>query len=85
MLDKDKLWLVITCNIACLNDSDAVEYLNEISDRFKYDDSVQTIILPTRTSETHVDFYNFENLNPKTSEEIESLIDDMKNKINNLI
>jgi hypothetical protein len=83
MLDKDKLWLVITCNIACLDDSDVVKYLNEVSDAFKYDDSVQTIILPTRTSETHVDFYNFENLNPKTLEEIESLIGDMKNKINN--
>ena len=84
MLDKDKLWIVITCNIACLNDSDVVEYLTEISDRFKYDSSVQTIVLPTKTSETHIDFYNFENLNPKTLEEIESLISDMKNKINNL-
>lgn len=83
MLAKDKLWLVITCNIACLDDSDVVKYLNEVSDAFKYDDSVQTIVLPTRTSETHVDFYNFENLNPKTLEEIESLIGDMKNKINN--
>lgn len=83
MLDKDKLWLVITCNIACLDDSDVVKYLNEVSDAFKYDDSVQTIVLPTRTGATHVDFYNFENLNPKTLEEIESLIGDMKNKINN--
>ena len=83
MLDKDKLWLVITCNIAGLDDSDIVNYLNEVSDAFKYDSSIQTIVLPTRTSETHVDFYNFENLNPKTLEEIESLISDMKNKINN--
>ena len=83
MLDKDKLWLVITCNISGLDDIDVVNYLNEISDAFKYDDSVQTIVLPTRTSDTHVDFYNFENLNPKTLEEIESLIGDMKNKINN--
>lgn len=84
MLDKDKLWLVITCNISGLDDRDVVNYLNEISDAFKYDDSIQTIVLPTRTSETHVDFYNFENLNPKTLEEIESLIGDMKNEINNL-
>ena len=84
MLDKDKLWIVITCNIGGLNDSDVVDYLNGVSDAFKYDSSVQTIVLPTRTSETRVDFYNFENLNPKTLEEIESLMSDMKNKINNL-
>ena len=45
---------------------------------------MMTIVLPTRTSDSRVDFYNFENLNSKTIEEIESLIDDMKNKINNL-
>lgn len=84
MLDKDKLWIVVTCNVAGICDSDVSRYVSEVSNIFKYDDSVQTIILPTRTSDTRVDFYNFENLNPKTIEEIESLIDDMKNKINNL-
>lgn len=84
MLDKDKLWIVITCNIKGLNNSDAIEYINEVRSVFTYDNSVQTIVLATKTSETHVDFYNFENLNPKTLEEIESLIGDMKNKINNL-
>ena len=84
MLDKDKLWLVITCSIKGLNDSDVIKYISEVRSVFTYDNSVQTIVLPTRTNETHVDFYNFENLNPKTLEEIESLISDMKNKINNL-
>ena len=84
MLDKDKLWIVITYNVAGVCDSDIPRYVSEISNTFKYDGSVQTIILPTRTSDTRVDFYNFENLNSKTIEEIESLIDDMKNKINNL-
>lgn len=84
MLDKDKLWIVITCNVAGICDADVSKYVSEISNIFKYDGSVQTIILPTRTSDTRVDFYNFENLNSKTIEEIESLIDDMKNKINNL-
>lgn len=84
MLDKDKLWIVITCNVAGICDSDVSKYVSAVSNSFKYDDSVQTIVLPTRTSDTRVDFYNFENLNSKTVEEIESLIDDMKNKINNL-
>lgn len=84
MLDKNKLWLVITCNIGHICDSDVTPYINEVSKKFTYDDSVQTIVLPTRTSETHVDFYNSENLTPKTIQEIESLINDMKNKTNNL-
>ena len=84
MLDKDKLWIVITCNINGIDDSDIHKYINEVKNVFTYDNSVQTIVLPTRTNETHIDFYNFENLNPKTLEEIESLIGDMKNKINNL-
>lgn len=84
MLDKDKLWIVITCNVAGICDSDVSKYVSAVSNSFKYDGSVQTIVLPTRTSDTRVDFYNFENLNSKTIEEIESLIDDMKNKINNL-
>lgn len=84
MLDKDKLWVVISCNVAGMCNSDVHKYLSEVSSNFKYDDSVQTIVLPTITSDSRVDFYNFENLNPKTIEEIESLINDMKNKINNL-
>ena len=85
MLDKDKLWIVVTFNVAGICDSEVSKYVNELSNIFKYDGSVQTIVIPTRTSDTRVDFYNFENLTPKTIEEIESLINDMKNKINNLV
>ena len=85
MLDKDKLWIVVTCNVSDICDADVPKYVEDISNNFKYDGSVQAIIIPTRTSDTRVDFYNFENLTPKTIEEIESLINDMKNKINNLV
>lgn len=85
MLDKDKLWIVVTCNVSDICDADVPKYVEDILNLFKYDGSVQTIIIPTRTSDTRVDFYNFENLTPKTIEEIESLINDMKNKINNLV
>ena len=85
MLDKDKLWIVVTCNVSDICDADVPKYVEDILNLFKYDGSVQAIIIPTRTSDTRVDFYNFENLNPKTIEEIESLINDMKNKINNLV
>ena len=85
MLDKDKLWIVVTCNVSDICDADVPKYVEDILNLFKYDGSVQSIIIPTRTSDTRVDFYNFENLTPKTIEEIESLINDMKNKINNLV
>lgn len=85
MLDKDKLWIVVTCNVSDICDADVPKYVEDILNLFKYDGSVQTIVIPTRTSDTRVDFYNFENLTPKTIEEIESLINDMKNKINNLV
>ena len=85
MLDKDKLWIVVTCNVSDICVADVPKYVEDILNLFKYDGSVQAIIIPTRTSDTRVDFYNFENLTPKTIEEIESLINDMKNKINNLV
>lgn len=85
MLDKDKLWIVVTCNVSDICDADVPKYVEDILNLFKYDGSVQAIIIPTRRSDTRVDFYNFENLTPKTIEEIESLINDMKNKINNLV
>ena len=85
MLDKDKLWIVVTCNVSDICDADVPKYVEDILNLFKYDGSVQAIIIPTRTSDTRVDLYNFGNIKNKTIEEIESLINDMKNKINNLV
>ena len=60
MLDKDKLWIVVTCNVSDICDADVPKYVEDILNLFKYDGSVQAIIIPTRTSDTRVDFYNFE-------------------------
>ena len=38
MLDKDKLWIVITCNVAGICDSDVSKYVSAVSNSFKYDD-----------------------------------------------
>lgn len=80
MLDKDKLWIVVNADIRGLSKPHIAELLYELSDHFKYDESVNTIILPSE-SETKVSFYNMGNIEPLMLDEIQKLIDDIKNNL----
>lgn len=80
MLDKDKLWIVASIDIRGLSKSDITNLLTEFADHFKYDESVNTIIIPSR-SETKVSFYNMGNIEPLMLDEFQELIDNIKNNL----
>ena len=80
MLDKDKLWVVVNADIRGLSKEHITEMLYELANHFKYDESVNTIILPS-TSETKVSFYNMGNIEPLMLDEFQELIDDIKNNL----
>jgi hypothetical protein len=80
MLDKDKLWIVVSIDIRGLSKSDITNLLSEFADHFKYDESVNIIIIPSR-SETKVSFYNMGNIEPLMLDEFQELIDNIKNNL----
>ena len=77
---KNKLFIVVYQNIGSIDDSDVPYYMNEI----KYtmgellDDSVILLIVPVRNKETHIEFFNIENVKTKTLEEVKELINSLK-------
>lgn len=77
MNDKDKLWLVVSVDTRGLKDHEVGKLLAELRHHFKYDESVNTIIIPTK-SDMKVSFYNMGNMDPSTIDEVSELIDDLK-------
>lgn len=81
MKDKDKLWLVVSVDTRGLKDDEARILLAELGSHFKYDESVNTIIIPTK-SDMKVSFYNMGNMDPSTIDEVSELIDELKKNLN---
>jgi predicted metal-dependent peptidase len=81
MQDKDKLWLVISVATGSLKDHEVRQMMAELRNCFKYDESVNTIIIPTK-SDTKISFYNMGNMDPNTIDEVLELIDELKKKLN---
>ena len=81
MKDKDKLWLVVSVATGSLKDHEVRKMMAELRNCFKYDESVNTIIIPTK-SDTKVSFYNMGNIDPSTIDEISELIDKLKKNLN---
>jgi predicted metal-dependent peptidase len=81
MQDKDKLWLVINVATGSLKDHEVRQMMAELRNCFKYDGSVNTIIIPTK-SDTKISFYNMGNMDPSTIDEVLELIDELKKKLN---
>lgn len=77
---KNKLFIVVYQNIGSIDDSDVPYFLDEI----KYtmgellDDSVILLIVPVRNKETHIEFFNIENIKTKTLEEVKELINSLE-------
>lgn len=80
MLDKDKLWIVASIDIRGISKSNIPKLLTEFANHFKYDESVNTIIIPS-WSETKVSFYNMGNIEPLMLDEFQELIDKIKNSL----
>lgn len=78
MLDKDKLWIVAYVNVSGISTEHIKECITEFAETLKYDESVNTIIIPTQTGESHVEFYNMENIPPIEFDNFKKLIDNLK-------
>ena len=79
ILDKDKLWVVAYISICSIDNADVPIYINEFANSFKYDKSVNTIIIPTREPESKIEFYNAEKLTPEVLEHIKKNIEKLEN------
>ena len=77
MNDKDKLWIVVNVDTRGLNEQEVSKLFAELRYYFKYDESVNTIIIPTK-SDMKVSFYNMGNMDPSTIDEVSELIDELK-------
>ena len=56
MKDKDKLWIVAYISVKGMCKSRAYQLLAEFRNHYKFDDSVNLIIVPVEEP-THIEFY----------------------------
>lgn len=80
MLDKDKLWLIVNIDTRGLTNNDIRNAISEFTGHFKYDESVNTIIIPCK-SDTKVSFYNMGNIEPLMLDEFQEMINNIKNNL----
>lgn len=73
MLDKDKLWIVAYIGVKGLNKVTAYQRLAEFRNYYKFDESVNMIVMPVEEP-TRIEFYNLEKAEPMTIEKLKELI-----------
>lgn len=77
MKDKDKLWIVAYVSVKGMNRVTAYQRLAEFRNHYKFDDSVNMIIVPVEEP-TRIEFYNLEKAEPTTIEQLNNLIENGK-------
>lgn len=79
LLDKDKLFIVLYFNIGGIDDEDVPSYVTEVYDHTlkDLDDTVRAYIIPIRNGETRMEFYNIENAEKKTLDDIIKMKEDL--------
>lgn len=85
MKDKDKLFLVSYLNIASINSSDVLEYIDKFARAIYFDDSVKHLIIPIRDGETRVECINPALLTDEQYKEVEEKINGFKNKFEEIL
>ena len=85
MLDKDKLFLVIYVGVNGFCDQTISEILGNVTGHIKYDDSVNTLIIPTRDSETRVECINPVLLTEEQYEETRKRVENLTEEIEEAI
>lgn len=81
MIDKDKLWIVYNVNIAGMSAKAANDVLESVNERLSiFDYSVNTLIVPIKEGNSHIEFYNMEKADPTTIEKLKELINDAESK-----
>ena len=71
--DKDKLWIVAYICIKGMPKVTAYQQLEAFRNRYKFDESVNMIILPVEEP-TRIEFYNLEKAEPMTIEKLKELM-----------
>lgn len=71
--DKDKLWIVAYISVRGMCKSRAYQLLAEFRNHYKFDDSVNMIIVPVEEP-TRIEFYNLEKAEPTTIEKLKELM-----------
>ncbi len=85
MLDKDKLFIVVYVGVHGFGDQTVLEILENVVSHIKYDDSVNTLIIPTRDSETRVECINPVLLTEEQYEETRKRIESLTEKVEEAI
>lgn len=80
MLAKEKLFIVVYQSVGALDNEDIPAFLEEtyFSMKSLLDESVVLLMVPTRQTETKIEFFNIENVETKTIEDIKNLIKNIK-------
>jgi hypothetical protein len=73
MSDKYKLWIVAYIGVKGMNRAIAFQRLAEFRNHYKFDDSVNMIIVPVEEP-TRIEFYNLEKAEPMTIEKLKELM-----------
>lgn len=73
MLDKDKLWIVAYISVKGMFKSRAYQQLAEFRNHYKFDESVNMIIVPVEEP-TRIEFYNLEKAEPTSIEKLKELV-----------
>ena len=85
MKDKDNLFIVVYVGVHGFGDQTVSEILGNVASHIHYDDSVNTLIIPTRDSETRVECINpvllTEEQYKETKKKIESLTEKVEEAI----
>ena len=85
MLDKDKLFIVVYVGLHGVADQTVFEILMNVADHVKYDGSVNTLIIPTRDSETRVECINPVLLSEEQYKETRKKIERLTEKVEEAI
>jgi hypothetical protein len=85
MLDKDKLFIVVYVGVHGFGDQTVSEILANVANHMQYDDSVNTLIIPTRDSETRAECINPVLLSEEQYEETRKRVESLTEKVEEAI
>lgn len=69
ILDKDKLWIILSVGTGTMNDADVPNFINQVQNAFRFDESVILIVNPVRGEVNNkIEFYNAEKITPEVVE-----------------
>ena len=72
--DKDKLWIVYNVNIAGMTKQAAANVIEHINKELStFDNSVISLIVPTREGNSHIEFYNMQKAKSTTIDKLKKL------------